>query len=74
VGFTIAACGFVGGTISGASMNPARSLAPQVFAGDFSIVWIYLAGPCLGAFAATAMAPGLFGRPDRKERNTARGE
>ncbi len=74
VGLTIAACGLAGGTISGASMNPARSLAPQVFAGDFSVVWVYLAGPVLGALAAAAVAPVLFGRPDSKERKAARGE
>ena len=35
--------------ISGASMNPARSLAPAVISGGIADVWIYLAAPVLGA-------------------------
>ena len=37
------------GPISGASMNPARSLAPAVVSGSIGDVWIYLAAPTLGA-------------------------
>jgi len=40
------------GPISGASMNPARSLAPALVSGDFGPVWIYLAAPCIGALIA----------------------
>ncbi len=38
--------------ISGASMNPARSFAPDVVLGDLSTLWIYLAGPLAGAVLA----------------------
>jgi aquaporin Z len=37
------------GPISGASMNPARSLAPAIVAGKVEDVWIYLTAPTLGA-------------------------
>jgi aquaporin Z len=37
------------GPISGASMNPARSLAPAIVSGSFADVWIYIAAPILGA-------------------------
>src|SRR5581483_3111339 len=47
VGFTILICGLMANSLSGASMNPARSLAPALFAGGSSlaVVWIYFVGP-----------------------------
>lgn len=40
------------GPISGASMNPARSLAPAVLSGHTASVWLYILAPTLGACAA----------------------
>ena len=40
------------GPISGASMNPARSLAPAVVSANLEHLWIYLAAPALGALLA----------------------
>jgi aquaporin NIP len=40
------------GPISGASMNPARSLAPALVAGELSFLWVYLLAPVLGALVA----------------------
>ncbi len=40
------------GPVSGASMNPARSLAPALVSGNLNQVWIYLTAPPLGAVAA----------------------
>jgi aquaporin Z len=40
------------GPISGASMNPARSLAPALVAFQFQALWIYLSAPVLGALCA----------------------
>lgn len=51
IGFTVVACITFGGTASGASMNPARSLAPAVFAGGASLeaLPVYLIAPAIGA-------------------------
>lgn len=40
------------GPISGASMNPARSLAPALVSGHLQSVWVYVAAPLIGAAAA----------------------
>lgn len=40
------------GPISGASMNPARSLAPALISGKLEHLWIYLTAPTLGALLA----------------------
>ena len=53
VGSVIALEAMFAGPISGASMNPARSLAPALVSGQFQHLWIYLAAPVLGAAAAT---------------------
>jgi aquaporin Z len=43
------------GPISGASMNPARSLAPALISGRLAQVWIYVAAPVLGAAVAVPL-------------------
>lgn len=55
IGMTVILCGVFGGSLSGCSMNPARSLAPALFAGTgaISTLWVYLIAPPIGAvFAA----------------------
>ena len=47
------------GPISGASMNPARSLAPALFSGHMAEVWIYLTAPILGSLLGVLIASGL---------------
>jgi aquaporin Z len=52
VGSVIAFEAMFAGKISGASMNPARSLAPAVVSGHLEHLWIYFAGPFVGAVFA----------------------
>jgi aquaporin Z len=74
VGLTVAACGFFAGPVSGASMNPARSIPPQILGGATGIVWIYAVGPPIGA-ALAALAMRFFApRPAAGERKAAKGE
>lgn len=47
------------GPISGASMNPIRSLAPALISGNFSSLWIYLTAPFIGAIAAIVGCRGV---------------
>ena len=49
IGGTIGLEALFAGPISGASMNPARSLAPAIVSGTWQHQWLYLAGPALGA-------------------------
>ena len=52
IGGTIALDALFGGPISGASMNPARSLGPAIIAGAWPDQWIYIVGPLAGALLA----------------------
>jgi aquaporin Z len=52
IGGTIALDALFGGPVSGASMNPARSLGPAIVSGLWSDQWIYVAGPIAGALLA----------------------
>lgn len=51
IGGTVALEAIFAGPISGASMNPARSLGPALMAGELAQVWIYLVAPVTGAVA-----------------------
>jgi aquaporin Z len=69
VGSYIALAGVIGARVSGASMNPARSLGPALVIGDWTAWWAYLAGPLIGSVIAVWFAyilrgqgGGAFGR------------
>lgn len=56
VGGYIALAGLWASPLTGASMNPFRTLGPDLVAADLAGIWVYLAGPLLGAVAAVAVA------------------
>lgn len=52
----IALAGLFGAPVSGASMNPVRSLGPALVLGDWTAWWAYLIGPLVGACIAVGVA------------------
>ena len=58
------------GPISGASMNPARSLAPAIVSGHTEHLWIYLVSPFIGAALAVMIFKLLHNKSYRDENST----
>ena len=52
IGSIVAFEAIFAGPITGASMNPARSIGPALVSGHLSSIWIYIAAPLSGAFIA----------------------
>jgi glycerol uptake facilitator-like aquaporin len=73
VGAYIMAWGTMGGPFDGASMNPARSLGPDVAISDLSTWWVYLIGPVVGAIVAVGFAYVLRGPAKAQEASAAEG-
>ncbi|KAG7986115.1 hypothetical protein I3843_03G064600 [Carya illinoinensis] len=74
VGMTILLNVFVAGPISGASMNPARSIGPAIVKHLYKGLWVYIVGPIIGAIAG-AFAYNLIRCTDKplKDKDLARG-
>jgi aquaporin Z len=73
VGSTVALLGLFASPISGASMNPARTLGPDIVANDYTGWWVYLFGPPIGALLAVGLIGLVRGLPDKEEREAAEG-
>jgi aquaporin Z len=62
VGSVIGLEAMFAGPISGASMNPVRSLAPALLSMEWRALWVYLIAPPLGAALAVPVARAIFGQ------------
>jgi aquaporin TIP len=63
IGLTITMDVFLGGPLTGASMNPARSFGPELVGNFWGAGWIYYVGPALGAVVAAIGYDRLYLRP-----------
>jgi aquaporin Z len=73
IGAYIALAGLWAAPISGASMNPVRSLAPDLVRGDMGTSWIYVTGPLIGAMIAVGFEWILKGKATEAGTEAAEG-
>jgi aquaporin NIP len=75
IGGTVGLEALFAGPISGASMNPARSLAPALVSGTWQDQWIYLVAPVIGAVAGALVYQLVRGHPptDRLQPTPSKG-
>jgi len=55
IGLTLTFSVLMGGPLTGASLNPARTLGPAVASGNFADIWLYFVGPLLGGVVAALL-------------------
>lgn len=60
IGFVLVMDILMGGPLTGASMNPARTFGPALATLDFSYLWMYIVGPALGAVGAAFLYDRVF--------------
>jgi glycerol uptake facilitator-like aquaporin len=63
IGGTVGLDALFGGPVTGASMNPARSLGPALVSGEWRSFWVYLVGPLVGAALGAFAYQGVRGEP-----------
>jgi aquaporin NIP len=65
IGGTVGLDAMFGGPVTGASMNPARSLGPALVSGDLHALWLYIAAPLVGAALGALAYQFVRGEPVR---------
>lgn len=62
IGSTVCICAIFAGRMTGASMNPARSIAPALLSMQLKSLWLYVTAPCLGAVGAVFCCTAIHGK------------
>ena len=70
IGMAVTVDLFVGVPLTGASMNPARTLGPALVAGEWANNWVYWVGPLGGAAIAALLYENVFRREWGKQQET----
>jgi len=65
IGGTVGLDAMFGGPITGASMNPARSIGPALVSGDLHALWLYIAAPLVGAALGALAYQFVRGEPQQ---------
>ncbi len=60
IGLTLVFCILMGGPLTRASLNPARTLGPAVVSGNYADLWLYFVGPFVGAILAALLYIGVL--------------
>jgi MIP family channel proteins len=60
IGLTLTFCILMGGPLTGASLNPARTLGPALATGNFADIWLYFVGPIAGGMIAGLLYKTVF--------------
>jgi len=60
IGLTLVFAILMGGPLTGASLNPARTLGPAIASGNYADIWLYFVGPLLGSGLAALLYLGMF--------------
>lgn len=60
IGLTLIACIMMGGPLTRASLNPARTLGPAIASGIYTDIWVYFLGTSIGAILAALLYIGVF--------------
>lgn len=64
IGFTLVFCILMGGPLTGASLNPARTLGPAIVTGHMENLWMYFVAPLAGGAAAALLYTGMLKSDD----------
>ncbi len=60
IGLTLTLCILMGGPLTRASLNPARTLGPAIASGNYTDIWLYFIGPSIGAVLAALLYVFVF--------------